>query len=290
MSRSRIVFFVIILVAVGVIIASQVVRQLPAAPTATPQPSTEVRITVNPLAFDWVNAQVSAFNAQNTTIQGRPVRIRVESRDGVDIWSGRATPGTGWLAEATFAVTFAQENALNLRVVSPSIAKTLLIWGGFDRTLDSGANWNALQPVIVNGARTAFTFPPTSTAGIAVLLVAAADYSGSAQVSDDTLRDEAFRAWLRPVIESVQSFTSLGGQPAAAIATRGRSLGDFSLLPESTWLVNKVSERQNLKYAYPNYSVYFDMPFVVQQNAPDFEIAAVESFVRFLEGSDAQKA
>jgi hypothetical protein len=91
MSKTRVVFFVIIGIAVVIIIAGLVVTQLPSfqdrvSTTATPRPSAEdieVRIVVSLPVEPWVNEAARAFNEGNHTLDGRRISVTTIPMDGL---------------------------------------------------------------------------------------------------------------------------------------------------------------------------------------------------------------
>jgi hypothetical protein len=314
MSRSRIVFLLIIFAALAIVGVGQVVQRLPVAPTATPLPALQVEIAVNPLAFDWVSQQAAAFNKQQLQVDGQPVQIRVTQRDGIEVWQAgglwsAASHPTAWIPEGTFALNYAGEINLRYEVLTPSVANTPLIWGIFSDRADrvvAPVDWPSLQDATTKNSwselggdaswgfvKPAFALPQRSTAGFAVLLSAAASYAKSADLTPQNISDRNFQEWLRPVAEAVPNFTSLGQRPVTALASRGVSAADFALLPEADWLTNysQISSKQPLKFFYPAYTLTFDMPFAVwsgtETTAAERNIA--RQFADFLGQADAQK-
>jgi hypothetical protein len=91
MNKTRVVFFVIIGIAVLIVIAGLVVTQLPSiqdrlSTTATPAASTddiEVRIVVSLPVEPWVNEAAKAFNEGNRTLDGRKINVTVIPMDGL---------------------------------------------------------------------------------------------------------------------------------------------------------------------------------------------------------------
>ncbi len=91
MSKTRVIFFVIIGIAVLIIIAGLVVTQLPSlrdrpSTTATPRASTddiEIRIVVSLPVEPWVNEAAKAFNESSQTLDGRRINVTVIPMDGL---------------------------------------------------------------------------------------------------------------------------------------------------------------------------------------------------------------
>src|SRR4051812_35867053 len=111
MSRSRIVFLLIIATAIGLVAVAQVVQRLPVAPTPTPRPALQIEVAVNPLAYEWVSQQAALYNRQNPSADGVPVEIRVTQREGIDIWQkgsvwSPVNHPVAWIPESTFTLTY----------------------------------------------------------------------------------------------------------------------------------------------------------------------------------------
>jgi hypothetical protein len=91
MNKTRVVFFVIIGVAVLIIAAGLVVTQLPsiqdrASSTATPQASTEdiqVRVVTSLPVEPWVNSAAKAFNDGDHRLDGRRIQVTIIPMDGL---------------------------------------------------------------------------------------------------------------------------------------------------------------------------------------------------------------
>ncbi|MEP7289115.1 MAG: hypothetical protein ABI947_25455 [Chloroflexota bacterium] len=314
MSRSRIVFVLIIVAALAVVGASQLVNRLPVTPTPTPRPPLQIEVAVTPLAYDWVSEQAALFNQQRTQVEGQVIEVRVTSRDGIDIWQtggvwSSANHPVAWIPEAAFVLDYASEAGVRYEVLTPSLASTSLIWGIFsDRANAIGktTDWDTIQPASVKGSwkdlggqeswgfiKAAFPLPQRSTVGYGVLLSAAASYAKNGQLSPQNVSNRDFQTWLQPVITAVPNFASLGQQPITVLASRGVSVADFALLPESDWLVyyDRINSRQPIHFAYPAYKLTFDMPFAVWSGAEttSAERISAKQFADFLGQQAAQK-
>jgi hypothetical protein len=314
MSRSRIVFLVIIASAIGLVVIAQVMQRLPAAPIPTPVPKQQIEVAVNPLAFEWVKSQADAYNRTNPNAGGQPFEIRVTQRDGIDVWQGNAwspvNHPVGWIPEATFAVDYAKQANAQFDIVTKSVASTPLVWGIFvdrGKLVTAPVDWTTLYPVVQKSSwkdlggdenwgapKLAIPSPSRSTAGYAALLSAAASKAQKPDLTAQNLSDREFQNWLQAFIDAVPNFNSLGLRPAQTLASRGASLADFALLPESDWLVNysNIKSRGAIRFSYPAYKLNFDMPFAVW-SGNDVSAAqrdAAKGFADFLGQATAQKS
>ena len=318
MSRSRIVFFLIIASALLLIAIPRALQLLPTAPTATPLPPLEVKIAVSPLAYDWVSAQAATFNARNPQIDGRPAHITLMSVDGVTVWQTGSTwtaanHPVGWIADATFALDYAAEAGARYEAITPSLASTVLVWGTFNdraRVLDTAfgtaLDWKTFQAASVKESwkamggdeslgfvKPAFSLAHTNSAGFGALLTAAAANAGTDQLSDDSVRATDFQTWLKPVVDAMPGTNTLGAQIATTLAARGSSVADFALLPESDWVKNyaQIKARQDITFTYPGYNITFNLPFAVWSGAETTasERTLLRQFSDFLLQPDAQR-
>jgi hypothetical protein len=82
------------------------------------------------------------------------------------------------------------------------------------------------------------------------------------------LRTAEFRNWMLPVIQSVPNFSTLGSDPAAAMA-RGPSTVEIGIFPESQWLLNLggLLQNEDVLLNYPAYQLVLDFPMVRWQDS-----------------------
>ena len=303
MRRGSVFVILFVLVAAIIIGASQFLRS---------QPPLEVTIAVSPLAEDWVRASADAFNATNPLLgSGQRIAIRVQPVDDPAVWGDNARTFSAqehpaaWIPALTASVDYAVELRLPVATITPATARTLLVWGIFESRAavaqpdDAPLDWPRVQELAemeswasVPGGQANWGFvklifsrPATTAGGLGVLFSGAGAFYDTADLATATLSDNAFRAWMQPVIDSVPNFNTLGADPAAAL-TRGPSTGEIALLPESQWLVqlNGIVQRESVRFSYPKYAVVYDFP-VALWDAPemtDIERDAVYRFADWL--------
>lgn len=294
-----IIFVVLVLLVIGV---SQFFRA---------QPSLEVTVAVSPLAQAWVSSAVTAYNATEPLVNGtRRVHVTVSTIDDLSAWSDagqnawRDTHPTAWIPATSESIGYA--NRLPLETVVPSLAQTMLVWGGFsDRVsllTDGGARpldwddvaraaqagrWSNLSgdDALEGNVNLAFSRPDSSAAGLAVVLSGAADFSDMAAVSGATVVSNEFHNWAQPLLDSVPNYATLGASVARSLAGRGTSVGDIALLPESEWLTNlngNLISNNPITLSYPAYAYVFDFPLVRWRDMSADENAAVEALGAWL--------
>jgi hypothetical protein len=300
MRRGTIFIILFVVIAIGVVAASQFLRA---------QPPLEIQVAVSPLAEPWVSDAIAAFNATNPVVNStRRVHYQVEAIDDSQVWlddSRRWTPENhpqAWIPAASFSIDFANESRLPFEIVEPSLARTMLVWGGFTNSVDEVTNggvevfdWDSVAED-ARDLNLAFSNPARTLSGLSVVLSGAGDHHESTTLTGVEVNDRDFRDWISPVIESVPNFNTLGASVAETLASRGASVGAIGLLPESEWLTNLrgqlTQENNPIALSYPQYSVEFDFPLsrwadtTVPTN--NDETAAVEALGRWLSSAAQQ--
>jgi hypothetical protein len=309
MRRGIIILLLFIAIVAGILAVSQLIRQ---------QPPLTITIAVDPLGAAWVRSAAETFNAGETLVGTQRVQITIQEISDVDIWRGESVWRSdnhphAWIPASSASITYV--NTLPFETVQPNLARTLLVWGGFTSRLDvlttNGAapmdwaalgaaasadsgNWSALDGGQASWGFLKFAFPTPerSMAGVAVLFSSAADYNATITLSGLETGARPYRDWLLPIIQSVPNFQTLGADPAATIASRGTSVVDAALLPESEWLghLNSLNASE-FRLSYPQYQFVFDFPLALWDDTTttDDVRAAVVAFGTFL-ASEAQQA
>jgi len=303
MRRGTIVVIAFVVLAAAVIGVSQFLRA---------QPPLEITVAVSPLAEAWVRSAAESFNAAEQTVgTNRRVQVRVNAIDDLSVWSDEGlrqwqdAPPTVWIPATSASITYASR--LPVDVIEPSVAQTLLVWGGFsdrvDALTDGGArplDWDEVAQAAgaqrwanIPGAQAswgnvnlAFSRPNGSIAGLAALFSGAAAFADDPAVSGSTVVSGAFQSWIEPILLSVPNYNTLGTSVAQTLATRGATVGGIALLPESEWLNNLrgslVSSANPIRLSYPEYPFVFDFPMARWQGLTADEDAAVDAFAAWL--------
>lgn len=298
MRRGTIIVLVFIVLAAVVIGASQFLRS---------QPALEIAVAVSPLAETWVRGAVESFNASEPIVSAtRRVHVTVNTIDDLSAWSDEGqrnwavTHPSVWIPASSASLAYA--NRLTLEVVEPSLAKTVLMWGGFsdrvDALTDGGTrplDWDEVARAAEAGmwsnipdanpswgnVKLAFTRPNGSTGGLAALFSGAAAFSSDPVVSGATVVSDEFHNWMEAILLGVPNYNTLGASVAKTLASRGVSVGEIALLPESEWLTNLsgnlTSASNPIRLSYPTYQFVFDFPLVRWQGLTADENAAVDA-------------
>ncbi len=324
MNRSRLIFLIIVgaalLLVGGGIILDRLDQQSSSDSGGGADNTAPITLTVavSPVGADWIEDAAKTYNAERRRVEGRMVEVRVTRQDSLPVWNGSGVWSVRdhpvvWIPEMAQSVTYANEIGMNFAIRQPSLASTVMLWGApSDRaqvleTQSGQMNWSAVQRASAEAqwagiggqqdwgfVKPGFAQPDRYMSGVAALLIATAEFHTQADLSAALLNDRTLIAWLKPVFESVPNFASLGMSPAKEIATRGTSVADVALLPESEWLINYrglTAKVGSMTLVYPAYQVWFDFPFAVWDgaNVTAPERAAANDFLNFLLSAPRQR-
>ncbi len=302
MRRGTIVLIVFILVVVGVIGFSQFLRN---------QPPLKVKIMVDALAADWVSEAAARLNATKPLANNtRPVEFEVSVISEMDVWRGNVDWTSedhpdGWIPSSALSIDYAQNANVPVETVTPSVARTVLVWGGYASrvaVMTEGdtlpLDWGTVSTIAEAEAwenlggetswrffKLGFSLPDRTMSGLGVLFTGAAHFNESPDLTGGATRGTALYQWLQPIIDSVPNFQTLGGDAAQAM-TRGPSTVEIALLPESQWLDNlsAMTANEAIELQYPAYQFVLDFP-LARWNGPqttDEQRAAVTLFGNWL--------
>ena len=299
--RTTIIFLLFVIILAAIFGIQQVVQR---------QPPYEITIAVDPLAEGWVQAVAIEYNNSTQLVNGTTrIRVAITVTDDLDVWRGNPGWNTnnhpdGWIASSSLAVEYIP-STLPFTVVAPSVARTPLVWGGFNNRVEAITenstrpfDWEAVQTIAAGqswetggNVNMALNWPTSSMSGVGVLLTAAASQSGATPITRDIINDPAFDNWFQPIHDSVRNAERIGGSPAEQMASRGTTVADFALLPESQWLQSVADLADDgITFSYPAYQFILDFPISVWDDAQttDIDRAAVQSFANFLLSSQGQ--
>lgn len=318
MRRGTIVLALFALIVVGIIGASAFLQN---------QPPIDITIAVDPLIDDWAAEMVSQFNESGAlTTSGRRINVTLTDVRDVQVWNERPWTANnhpdGWIASSKVSVDYAREANYPLNIEQESLAKTPLVWMGFqDRVavLETSSaiaalftappapldwpiihaaaeieNWGDLESGTTNSRFVQIAFSPADNThvGLSILLSAASAYHGEAVLTQALLGDNDFREWLAPVV-AIPNYTDIGDDVGNFVARRGLGATDFAIGPESQWLMNysAISRSGSVYFAYPEYTVVFDFPLAswADSTTTADEQSAVVSLGQFLSGAARQQ-
>jgi hypothetical protein len=276
MNRTRIIFFVIIglaiLIIVGGLIWSQLDRQPgPIEPEASDE-ALEVHIVCALPVADWVQEAANQFNAEKHTLEGHAIHVTVTPMDGLtakgryerDELSPLPTvwiPDSRYLVELVNAVykerlgrdVFLTDGEYRAR----PLATSLLTWGIYEsraavlEAQQGEISWQTIHDAALAPGgwaelggqsdwgyfKLAIPSPRKNISGLQAMVAAAGEYYGKTNVSVEDATDPAFQAWLGEILSSMSDLSG-GTYTAFDLALFGYTTGDAGLLLESDLLVN----------------------------------------------------
>jgi len=302
MSRGTIVLVLFVVVIGAIIGLSQFFAN---------QPPIEVSVAVNPLAEDWIRSVADDFNNSEIFINGT-TRVQVTITtvadnavwdDGVN-WSPDSHPDA-WIPADSASVNYLASN-IPMEIMTTSIARTPLVWGGFesrvavlsdDGTLDwdiiadavaiDDGNWTSLGGESRWGfLKLAYPSPTNDIAGLAVLFSGAGHFTNSTMLDRQQLLEPDFNNWMNTIVNAVPNFNTLGNDPARTMASRGASVAEIAFLPEVLWLTNldglQGSDPIILSYPDTGYELTFPLALWDDPDTSDNNRAAVQAFADYV--------
>jgi hypothetical protein len=276
MNRTRIIFFVIIGLAVLIVAGGLIWSQLDSGPAPlVPEESNEtleVRIVCALPVADWVQEAANQFNAEKHTLEGRAVHVTVTPMDGLTA-KGRYERDefgplpTVWIPDSRYLVELvnaAYKERLGRDVFltdgeyrARPLAISLLAWGIYDsragvlQSQFGEISWKAIHDAAqASGGwaelggqpdwgyfKLAISNPRKNISGLAAMVAAAGEYYGKTNITVEDVANPDFQAWLGEIMSSMSDLSG-GTYTVADLALFGYTTGDAGQLLESDLLVN----------------------------------------------------
>lgn len=277
MNRTRIIFFVIIGLAIVIVVGGLLWTQLgkddqdlvgPAAGDET----LEVNVVAALPVADWVQEAAREFNEQQHTLGGQPIHVSVTPMDGL-VAKGRYEQDemdplpTAWIPDSRYLVELVNavyKERLGRDVFltdgeyrARPLATSLLTWGIYDSRAGvleeqyGDISWQTIHDAaIVPGGwgelggesdwgyfKLAIPSPRKNVSGLQAMVAAAGEYYGKTNIGVEDVTNPEFQAWLGEIMSSMSDLSG-GTYTAADLALFGYTTGDAGLLMESDLLVN----------------------------------------------------
>jgi hypothetical protein len=277
MNRTRIIFFVIIglaiVIVVGGLIWSQLNRDGPSpVDLETGDETLEVHVVCALPVVEWVQEAANQFNAEKHTLEGHPVHVTVTPMDGL-VAKGRYERDemdplpTAWIPDSRYLVELVNavyKERLGRDVFltdgeyrARPLATSLLTWGIYDsraQVLEShfGAiSWQTIHDAALAPGgwaelggqgdwgyfKLAIPSPRKNISALAAMVAAAGEYYDKTNINVDDVTNPEFQAWLAEILSSMSDLSG-GTYTASDLALFGYTTGDAGLLLESDLLVN----------------------------------------------------
>ena len=276
MNRTRIVFFVVLLVAVVIVGISVVLSRSGGQPQPilpTPPAQVSVRVASALPVEPWVQEAAKAFNDEKHTIDGSPINVSVIPLDGLTAmgrWDrGEMDPiPTAWIPDSRYLVELvnaAYKEKLGRDVFltdgeyrARPIAVSLFAWGIYASRAKAlqekygTIDWQAIHDAATTkggwrdlGGQPDWGFfklvvpnPRKNVGGLAAMIAAAGGYFKKNNIGTADVNDAGFQKWLKELMGAVTDFSSLGAYSVENLALFGYSMGDGGQLLESDLLSN----------------------------------------------------
>ncbi len=277
MNRTRIIFFVIIGLAVLIIVGGLIWGQInrtgpePIEPKASKEPLEVQIICALPVA-DWVQEAAREFNAAGHKLEGRAIHVTVTPMDGLTA-KGRYERDeldplpTAWIPDSRYLVELvnaAYKERLGRDVFltdgeyrARPLVISLLAWGIYGSRAEVLQNkygtisWQIIHDAAVaHGVwaelggqpdwgyfKLAISNPRKNISGLAAMIAAAGEYYGRTNISVEDVTNPQFQAWLGEILSSMSDLSG-GTYTVADLALFGYTTGDAGQLLESDLLVN----------------------------------------------------
>ncbi len=277
MNRTRIIFFVVIALAIGIVAIGLIGRSLstssnPIAPAASNEPI-EVRVVTALPIESWVTDAANQFNTEQHTLDGRAVHVTVVPMDGLaalnrfDSASFDQVP-TAWIPDSRYLVELANaaykdRNGRDVFLTDGEyrarpIALSLFAWGLYGsraRALEQKfgqIDWKTIHDAAVApggwpdlGGKPAWGFfklvvpnPRKNVGGLAAMVAAAGEYYDKPNISVADVTNPDFQKWLKELMGAVTAISGASAYTAEDFALLGYSVGDGGQMLESDLLAN----------------------------------------------------
>jgi len=274
MSRTRIVFFVVVLAAVLIVAGSFFARwlgQQEGVVTAPTKETLEVRIVCALPVEPWVREAAKQFNAEKHTLEGQPIEVSVIPMDGLTAMGRYEREEmdplpTAWIPDSRYLVELvnaAYKEKLGRDVFltdgeyrARPIAVSLFSWGIYSSRAEvlrekyGEIDWQAIHDAATAkggwpelGGDPSWGYfklvvpnPRKNVGGLAAMVAAAGEYYQKTNITTADVTDPDFQKWLGELMGAVTDFSSLGAYSVENLALFGYSMGDGGQLLESDLL------------------------------------------------------
>jgi len=276
MSRTRIVFFAVVLAAVLIVAGSFLVRWLSqqgGVVTAPTKETLEVRIVCALPVEPWVREAAKQFNAEKHKLEGQLIEVSVIPMDGLTAMGRYEREEmdplpTAWIPDSRYLVELvnaAYKEKLGRDVFltdgeyrARPIAVSLFSWGIYSSRAEvlrekyGEIDWRAIHDAATTkggwpelGGEAGWGYfklvvpnPRKNVGGLAAMVAAAGEYYQKTNITTADVTDPKFQTWLGELMGAVTDFSSLGSYSVENLALFGYSMGDGGQLLESDLLAN----------------------------------------------------
>jgi len=327
--RQRVVIFALILVLALVVVGWQVLFSTSRG-LLTRQPDLEISVVHASSLNRWLEAAAAEFNAADNKVEGRKVKVKLVSMDGVEamtsIGKGELAP-TVWVPEST-ALLYSTNEELRTKtgrdVFMTSgeyqrrvLVSTFLVWVMWDDRAQvfqqkyAQVDWDTIYSLVTdprgwagvggdpNWGYPKFTIADPSSATSGLISLAQASYFYHKKVRDLTsgdILDQGYQTWMKDIMNTVVDFGSgTSANMVNEIILFGPSRTDAALVEESSY-IQSIQHAQNrwgkLDVFYPSVVLWLDYPYAiyVSEKSSALDKDAALAFQKFLVSEPQQIA
>jgi hypothetical protein len=275
MNRTRLIFFLVIAIAVVIVGAGLLIRLIgnkPATPAVSDKPL-GVRVVTALAVEPWVSEAAKSYNAGNPKLEGRPINVTIIPMDGLSALSRYDSASfdqlpTAWIPDSRYLVELAnaaykEKQGRDVFLTdgeyrAKPVALSLFAWGIYQSRADvlekkfGEVNWKSLHDAATAkggwpelGGDPQWGYfklivpnPRKNVGGLAAMVAAAGEYHDRPDISTADVTDPKFQAWLKELMSSVTDISGASAYTAEDFALLGYSVGDGGQLLESDLLAN----------------------------------------------------
>ena len=302
MTKTRVVFVVLLLVVLAIVAVAYLSQRGEGSPLAKPGPLSVNIVCALPVE-PFVREAARQFNAEKHTLEGHAIEVSVVPMDGLVAMSrwerGEMDPlPTVWIPDSRYLVelvnaTYKEQRGRDVFLTGGEyrtrpIATSLFCWGIWesrDEVLQTKfgdeISWRDIHDAAAAkggwpdlGGKAEWGYfklvvpnPRKNVGGLMAMVAAAGEYYQKTRIGVADVTDPAFQKWLGELMGAVTDFSSLGSYSVENLALFGYSMGDGGQLLESELLVSMAGIKtrwvEPMVIRYPQYITWFDFPYTV---------------------------
>ncbi len=303
MTKTRLVFLILVLAALIIVGVGYYTQRSGRLPLAAKPETLTVRIVCALPVEPFVREAAKRYNAEKHELEGHPIQVTIVPMDGLIAMSrwerGEMDPlPTVWIPDSRYLVelvnaTFKEKRGRDVFLTGGEyrtrpIATSLFccgIWQSRDEVLrqkfGEETTWQNIQKAALAkggwpelGGKAEWGYfklvvpnPRKNVGGLMSMVAAAGEYYQKTRITVADVTNPAFQEWLKQLMGAVTDFSSLGSYSVENLALFGYSMGDGGQLLESDLLVNMAGIQtrwvEPMIIRYPKYITWFDFPYTI---------------------------
>lgn len=302
MTKTRVVFLVLLLVVLGIVGVSYVTQRSGRLALARPE-WLSVRIVCALPVEPFVREAAERFVAEGHTLDGHPIEVSIVPMDGLmamSRWEREEMDPlpTVWIPDSRYLVelvnaTLKEKRGRDIFLTGGEyrtrpIATSLFCWGIWQsrddvlqRRYGGEIGWRDIHDAATSqggwpdlGGQPEWGYfklvvpnPHKNVGGLMAMVAAAGEYYQKTRIDVADVTDAEFQAWLKELMGAVTDFSSLGSYSVENLALFGYSMGDGGQLLESELLASMAGIQtrwvEPMVIRYPQYITWFDFPYTI---------------------------